>query len=446
MSFFFLFSLLSLSLWAKPYFDPTQVISPAVSYERSAAPQSVARQTGSNVLRVEVNWNANETYEVAGLFLERSGTEALLKSSLKEDAFGSYKAQLVVITANGTRTFHASLGTGREFRRLVRTLAFRFPFVADAYSMKLILTAEHPETGKMERVLNLPIRVADIKDVPDQDIRVTLLKKATTPGALRFNFYAEGFFADGEEKFLAAAEKAMRSLEKNIPGADQFEYRAIFSVSKNKIGKAQDFGDEVKIRDSFLGLYFPHWRKFGRWYHVVYPTSVTRYRNALAQEPYDYPLALVDSNEYWGVGNYKELTAIPVGNAQFTYLLLHEFGHFMGLNEEYEGGGPTELEFAPGIKEPWSQNITFNTTELKWQHLTASGIKIPTTYMEYLRFGGSLKNPVGAFPGGYADSEPKKKSHKPVMKCMMGSGGDFCPVCQDGLKSVITHDLGHNRL
>lgn len=432
----------SFHAFAKPYPDPSKVVSPKIIPHEFPNFKSNATSSGHEVLRVEIAWNENESYALSGTYLENSGTDALLKSSLKEDKLGSYKAKLIAETSNGTIELHSSIGTGREFRKLVRILNFRFPHIADARNYKVILTAEHPETGKMEKVLEENLSPEKFVSVPKQQVKVTLLKKATKSPVVKFNFYAEGFKADGEEKFLAAAKKAIAGLDQNISGAEHFEYRAVFATSNLKIGAAQDFGNTVKVRDSFLGLYFPYWRKFGRWYHVVYPTSETKYRNALAQEPYDYPLALVDDNAYWGVGNYKELTAIPVGSSQFTYLLLHEFGHFMGLNEEYEGGGPTELEFAPKISEPWSQNITFNVTDLKWKKFAEPGISIPTSRTDYIRFGGSAKNPVGAYKGGYADSEPRGKSHKPVMTCMMGSGGDFCKVCQDALLSLIQTDAG----
>lgn len=432
----------SFSVFAKPYPDPSKVVAPKLLPQDFPRMKTMETSSAHEALRVEVQWNENETYELAGTYLENSGTDALLKSSLKEDKLGSYKAKLIAETANGMIELHSSIGTGREFRKLVRVLSFRFPHVTGASSYKVILTAEHPETGKMEKVLEKNLSPEKFVMVPKQAVKVTLLKKATKSPVVKFNFYAEGFKADGEEKFISAAKKAIAGLDQNISGAEHFEYRAVFAPSNQKIGSAQDLGETVKVRDSYLGLYFPYWRKFGRWYHVVYPTSETKYRNALAQEPYDYPLALVDDNAYWGVGNYKELTAIPVGNGQFTYLLLHEFGHFMGLNEEYEGGGPTELEFAPKISEPWSQNITFNVNDLKWKKFAEPGISIPTTRGDYIRFGGSSKNPVGAYKGGYADSEPRGKSHKPVMTCMMGSGGDFCKVCQDALLTLIQTDAG----
>lgn len=433
------FLVFSSSSFAKPYPNPEKVISPVI-HEKNFPPMSAfVRSAGSDVLRVEIDWRADETYVLSGLFHERSGTPALLKASQNIDPLGSYKAQLIV---NNSQNFYASIGTGREFRRLVRTLNFRFPLIQNISSLRLIVAAENPEDGKPQKVIDQELSLADLKQVPEQQVKVTLLRKALKEPSIKFNFYAEGFKENGEAKFLASAKKAISTLEQNLPGSEYFEFKAVFAVSNKKLGSYQDLGNEVKTRDSFLGLYFPYWRKFGRWYNVVYPTSETKYRNALAQEPYDYPLALVDDGAYWGVGNYKELTAIPVSSMQFSYLLLHEFGHFMGLNEEYEGGGPTELEFAPKIKEPWSQNITFNLADLKWKALAEPGISIPTTSADYSRFGGRSKNPVGAYKGGYADSEPRGKSHKPVMRCMMGEGGDFCKDCQEALVKVIENDLG----
>jgi hypothetical protein len=220
---------------------------------------------------------------------------------------------------------------------------------------------------------------------------------------------------------------------------ENLEIIGVFAESKLPLGQARDLGMPVPERDSFLGLYYPYWNNFGRWYHILYPTRETRFRNALAQVPYDYPLAIVDSDLYWGVGNYKELTAIPSSNSSFTYLLMHEFGHFLGLNEEYEGGGRTELEFAPQIAEPWSPNLTFlgstSWADLKWKEFAAQSTPLPTPG-SYWRSGR-----YGAYRGGYGDSAPGR-SHKPGMNCVMHRSSQFCPICLDGMRKVMSRDLG----
>jgi hypothetical protein len=434
----------SFGTWAKPYFDPSKVISSDLESDKIFVERIIPKPIGQKVLRTEVTWQEGENYSISGVFKENSGTAALYKSASKRDTLGSYKAELSLSTPQGQRTYYSSLGTGREFRRLVRTLAFRFPLPEASSDLRLKVFAENPDSGISEKVLEKEIVLENLSLITSQEVKVTQLREAQTTPSLKVNFYAEGYSADGEKRFLEAAKKAITVLEKNLPGHEHFEFYAVFSPSKTKLGNHVDRGDEVKIQDSFLGLYFPHWRKFGRWYHVVYPTSETKYRNSLAQVPYDYPIAIVDDSGYWGVGNYKELTAIPANNFQFGYLLLHEFGHFMGLNEEYEGGGPTELEFAPKIYEPWSQNITFHPEpeKIKWLSHLSPGIALPTSRQEYNRHGGSRVNPVGAYRGGYADSEPVGKSHKPVLKCMMASGGDFCPVCKHALQELIKIDTG----
>ena len=148
----------------------------------------------------------------------------------------------------------------------------------------------------------------------------------------------------------------------------------------------------------------------------------------------------MDDREYWGVGNFNELTAIPAGNGSFTYLLLHEFGHYFGLNEEYEGGGPTELAFAPGIDEPWSQNITFHATaaDLKWKQWVSASTPIPTPNGQW-----SGSGPLGAYRGGYADTVPLGKSHKPGHNCTMKNGSKFCAICREAISQKVGHDLGN---
>ena len=191
-------------------------------------------------------------------------------------------------------------------------------------------------------------------------------------------------------------------------------------------------------------MYFPYWDNFGRWYHIVYPTRENKFRQGLASAPYDYPIVLVNSSSYWGVGNYMSHTAIPAGNSMyFTYILLHEFGHFFGLNEEYEGGGRTELEFAPDMQEPWSQNITFLSNPsylgLKWNELVNPQISIPTPTSHW-----ESSPPVyGAYRGGYADSPSSNgRSHKPGLNCVMESHKSFCDICSKGILEVIHFDLG----
>jgi hypothetical protein len=406
------------------------------NYNSSSLPYLNEDQKGGlEVLRVDVEWKLGEEFKVVNIAKENSGTEALFVHTSKKDQLGSYKARLVELSTGQAISFQ-SIGTGSQFRKLTGTFSFRFPSLNK--KVKLIVEAENPETGVMEEVLNQILDPSLATKVSSIQTSQKIIKKALKLPKIIIAIYSEGYLQSREKVFFKDANKIITALEKyNFPKRDHFEYRAIFSASNKKLGKARTFPQRIE-RDSFLGLYFPYWNKFGRWYHVVYPTVAKKYRDGLAQSPYDHPIALVDDRGYWGVGNFMELTAIPAHNGRFEYLLLHELGHYFGLNEEYEGGGVTELQFAPGTVEPWSQNISFlkDPAKLKWKHLMTRTVPIPTPYSDWRRH-----KTIGAYRGGYADSYSATPSHKPSHSCIMESGKKFCKVCQHALSQRILMDL-----
>jgi hypothetical protein len=259
------------------------------------------------------------------------------------------------------------------------------------------------------------------------------------------NIYAEGYSLNEKNHFLQHALKTVNVLQEgHFPGVEYMSFYAVFSPSSEKQGKAKDLGLPVPEFNSFLGLYYPYWDNFGRWYHVVYPTNENKFRHALAAAPYDYPIILVNNAEYWGVGNYMSHTAIPANNDNyFSYLLFHEMGHFFGLNEEYQGGGRTELEFASDIPEPWSQNLSFlpqtSFFRIKWNEFIHNDTPIPTPYDIW----NSFPPVYGAYEGGYGDSKSSHSlSYKPGLHCIMDKYDSFCDVCAKGIKDVVYYSLG----
>ncbi|WP_372371155.1 M64 family metallopeptidase [Candidatus Uabimicrobium sp. HlEnr_7] len=393
------------------------------------------------IVRVEVEWiEKTDSYRFAYAVIEKSGTTGLLKRTKNLDTFGSYRGQLV--DTNNNILYYNSLGTGQEYRKLSRSLTFRFPIPSSVVEFQMI--AENPQTGTMEHVLTHTIDPQALthlrSNIGFNDIEVRLIKAANKSPKLIVNIYAEGYNANGRSAFWQDAPKvADRLASNNFPMIDHLEFRGVFAVSQQKLGSAKKLGFPVPERDSFLGLYYPYWDDFGRWYHVIYPTREKRFRENIGLIPYDYPIVLVDSSSYWGVGNFKEHTAIPARSSSFTYLLLHEFGHYFGLNEEYDSGGKTELAFAPGIREPWSPNITFlnNKDEVKWKRFTTKGIPIPTPKSYW-----NGKDSYGAYRGGYAQTPPFDKSYKPGFKCIMDSGNTFCEICRFSITQRIRFDLG----
>ncbi len=436
----------SLAGSANPYWDESAVPKdkpfsfPIQTPGRQVSGRELLERA-SEVLRVDVEWIASrEEFKISGVYIENSGTESLVLRAPKKDPLGSYRATLFDAASSNAMAY-ATVGTGAEFRKLVRAMSFRFP--RPQAPVELVLEVENPSTGKTELALRQwidPAPLPYLPKTPPADFEIRELKMAVARPALAVNLYADGYTVARKVQFFKDAQRAVDMLKQNaFPLFDSMDFHAVFGASNQTLGAAQNLGLPVAERNSFLGLYFPYWNNFGRWYHVVYPTREKKFRDNLGLVPYDYPIVLLDSAEYWGVGNYNELTAIPAGQASFTYLLLHEFGHFFGLNEEYEGGGQTELQFARGIAEPWSQNITFlaDTSQLKWKALATQGVSIPTSAGSWTGAG-----PYGAYRGGYADSEPQGTSHKPGYKCTMDSGAKFCPICVNALKAKLTADLG----
>ncbi|KTD75153.1 M64 family metallopeptidase [Legionella waltersii] len=439
--------------FANPYWDrykvPRDVNYPNLHFKHVNVNslKSAIETAEIPVLRIQTDWfEETESYSISHLLIEASGTPALLARSTLKPHWGSYLG-ILKSKKTGKELFYDSIGTGKEYRKLARAINLRFPVPKESVVFELY--AENPQSGLMEKVLDEEINIGKLEretiEYPDLEVKELAIAKKSP--SLRVNIYAEGYSKTEKNKFYKQAIKTVQALQsQQFPGVESMSFYAVFSTSNQRLGDAMDLGLPIPEYDSFLGLYYPYWDNFGRWYHIVYPTRENKFRQALATAPYDYPIVLVNNGKYWGVGNYKSHTAIPADNSTyFTYLLLHEIGHFFGLNEEYEGGGRTELEFAANMEEPWSQNITFlgapSYNGLKWNKMVDAQTLIPTPYSDW----ESYPPVYGAYKGGYADSPSSKGySHKPGLNCIMESNPEFCDICKNGILDVITHDLGIN--
>lgn len=436
------------SVFANPYWDPLKVPN-ELSYtnlnfkEMEINPRTVKNDTGIDVLRIQVDWQEkNETYTVSNIVIEASGTPALIARSHHQPHLGSYLG--VLVDQKGHALFYDSIGTGKEYRKLARAISLRFPIPKQDVTFELY--AENPSSGLMEKVVSKTISISELtkKSTNIADVEVKELAVASQTPTLRINIYAEGYLANEKQSFWQHAMKAVKALKnERFPGVEHMSFYGVFHASNKKLGSARNLGLPIPEYDSFLGLYFPYWDKFGRWYNIIYPTREHKLRQGLGSAPYDYAIVLVNDSGYWGVGNYKAFTAIPAENSfYFTYLLFHEFGHFFGLNEEYNDGGRTELEFAKGISEPWSQNITFfrenNYEKLKWKKFVDSRIKLPTPNSVW----HNTPPVYGAYEGGYAESPiTDGSSYKPGLSCVMDRAPHFCAICAKAIEEMVQDNL-----
>jgi hypothetical protein len=387
------------------------------------------------VMRIHIDWSQDLGFVWATPTRELSGTVALAKRARREDPLGSFVG-IVSDPATGQRIFQRTIGMGYSYLPAVRALTFRYP--ERKLPFVFTLRAENATSGAMETVLERTVDPATFETAPVQNVELIPLRVAQREPALLVNFYSEGYLVGGRDKFLTDARNMVRSLETtDFPNQARMEFRAVWSPSAVALGSAQNLGTPVPERDSFLGLYYPYWLDYNRWNVIVYPTRERRYRNAIGQVPYDYPIAIMDTSVYTNVGNYNELTAVANGTSNVQNLLLHELGHYFGLNEEYANGG-TELVFASGIAEPWSQNMTFQTTaaNIKWRALIKAGTPIPTPTSAW------TGDNVGAYRGGYGGIDARSHVPVPDRVCIMSSGTSYCPVCRAAIAEKVIFDLG----
>lgn len=395
----------------------------------------------SEALRIFVKWDQQTNqFRIIRKVFERTATESMRIRSTKQPRWGSFKANIQ--TMSGQDVYFDSIGTGQVYKYISNVISFRFPAPIEDFIFSL--SVENSINGNQEVVLTESVKLSDVsreaKTKNDQDFY--MLKKATKSPSIEFIIFAEGFLESRVEYFLQNALRTVDILKvSKFPNFENINFKAVFKKSNLTLGRPLDYGNTPIKRDSAYGLYYIYWYKFGRWYNVIYPTDEEYFRSAMSEIPYDYILFLVDSFEYWGVGNYKTHTAVPVGSHSFIYLLLHELGHYFGLNEEYDGGGPTELEFAKNIHEVWSQNMTFlpnpKLEEVKWTNLISDhNTPIPTPFSYW------KNDNFGAYNGGYADSNESRSSYKPGLRCVMDSSSEFCQVCLSGISDVVKFDLG----
>ncbi len=399
--------------------------------------------TVEDVIRIQVDWggsSAPDTYNLGDVVFEKSGTQALHDRSWNIDPRGSFLSY-VRDPFSDDIIYQAGVGIGQVYRTLDRTIAFRFP--ATDESFVFTMDVENADTGVFEEVIRTTIDPNIVDWTETYEVERRHLRYAVEEPHVLVTIYAEAFSSARKEHFFDRAQAVVDTFENtNLPGFSRLAFDAVFRVSNDSLGSPVNRGMPVPIPDTYLGMYYPYWsgpwdNGFSRWNMIMYPTDVTKFRTGLGQAPYDYPIILVDSSAYWGTGNYNAHTAIPSDANQFSYLLRHEFGHFIGLNEEYSTDG-TELFFGYGVDEPFSQNLTFKTDreDLKWADLVDESTPLPTNASDYYTYG------IGAYPGGYAGDDSRSHIPVPSGRCIMDSASDFCEVCRQAIISKIQFDSG----
>ena len=154
-----------------------------------------------------------------------------------------------------------------------------------------------------------------------------------------------------------------------------------------------------------------------------------RLHDAIGDAPYEQ-IIIMSNSEVYGGGAIYNFYANVVVSSQTDYVLPHEFGHtFGGLADEYVDEDISYEELHSTNSEPLQPNITTLVDfEKKWKDLVAADTPIPTPISAQ-----NLKK-VGAYEGG---GYRKKGIYRPAIRCMMSSGGSFCPVCKRALNEMF---------
>jgi hypothetical protein len=144
-------------------------------------------------------------------------------------------------------------------------------------------------------------------------------------------------------------------------------------------------------------------------------------------------IGLVNAGHY-GASSWGDHAWIPAGHPDFVNLLLHEFGHMLGLRDEYDSplaGQFTNIQSyanvtnTPGAPQ-WGGTGKIYLNAACQQQLPAN----------HLPVNQASPNEIGAFQGASYDP---CKNHRPMATCKMRNIRDeFCTVCLDLMNEYLT--------
>ncbi len=192
-------------------------------------------------------------------------------------------------------------------------------------------------------------------------------------------FIAEGYTADGREKFEADVDRfaaALFAVEPYKNAQPRISIRGVFRPSAER---GMDEPRQKAYRKTVLDASF---NAFDLDRYMLIEAD-HRLHEIAAQVPYDAIIVLVDSARYGGGSIAFDYCVTTVDHPASPAVFLHEFGHsFAGLADEYYASEVAYNDFYPRGVEPLEPNITalLDPSNVKWKALLSPGLAVPTEY------------------------------------------------------------------
>ena len=292
---------------------------------------------------------------------------------------------------------------------------FLVPFPKDTVDITVELYDNHAKTATSMKHTVVPsdilIRKAGECDILPYEV---LHQASDTSRCIHIAFVAEGYTADEMDHYLSDCRKAIGSLFNHEPFKsmqDRFNIIAVKSASQESGTSEPSKGI---WKNTALGSHFD------TFYSDRYLTTLhlKRLHDLLAGTPYEHIIILVNTEHYGGGGIYNSYNLSYTGDKYFLPVVVHEFGHsFGGLGDEYAYGNDDPMYFAN--TEPWEPNLTTKAQFIgKWENLVEEG------KAGFFEGGGYLEN--GVWRG--CENCRMRTNEEP----------EFCPVCQQALKKLIS--------
>jgi uncharacterized FlaG/YvyC family protein len=192
-------------------------------------------------------------------------------------------------------------------------------------------------------------------------------------------FIAEGYKAEDWEKFKKDVDRFTKAIFRAEPfqsHKEKFNVSGVFRASQHRGTDEPTKGifKNTVLDSSYNALNTPR-------YLLIDDTKTLR--DIASRVPYDTLIVMANTPRYGGGGIYNDYTIFTSDDERSEQTLMHEFGHgFADLADEYFTSSVAYNEFYPPGVEPYEPNITalLNPEHIKWKHLLAPGIPIPTPW------------------------------------------------------------------